>query len=82
MTAVTTADSGSESRFLRHLNGPQRPVLVFDGATGTSLQQMDLSAADFGGAELEGCNENLVITRPDAVQAVHQQSEPPANCGK
>jgi 5-methyltetrahydrofolate--homocysteine methyltransferase len=34
---------------------------------------MDLSAEDFGGAALEGCNENLVITRPDAVQAVHRQ---------
>ena len=34
---------------------------------------MDLTAEDFGGVELEGCNENLVVTRPDAVQAVHQQ---------
>jgi 5-methyltetrahydrofolate--homocysteine methyltransferase len=48
-------------------------VLVFDGATGTSLQQMDLAADDFGGAALEGCNEYLVFTRPDAVQAVHRQ---------
>jgi 5-methyltetrahydrofolate--homocysteine methyltransferase len=48
-------------------------VLVFDGATGTSLQQMQLTAEDFGGAALEGCNENLVFTRPDAVQAVHRQ---------
>ena len=59
--------------FLEHLHGPGRPVVVFDGATGTSLQQMDLSAEDFGGAALEGCNENLVFTRPDAVQAVHAQ---------
>ena len=59
--------------FFERLHDPSRPVLVFDGATGTSLQQMDLSAEDFGGAALEGCNENLVITRPDAVQAVHRQ---------
>ena len=59
--------------FLERLHGPGRPVLVFDGATGTSLQQMNLSAADFGGPALEGCNENLVFTRPDAVQAVHRQ---------
>ncbi|MCP9858230.1 MULTISPECIES: methionine synthase [unclassified Cyanobium] len=58
--------------FLDWLHGPGRPVLVFDGATGTSLQEMDLSAEDFGGAALEGCNENLVFTRPDAVQAVHR----------
>jgi len=59
--------------FLERLHSPERPVLVFDGATGTSLQQMDLSADDFGGAALEGCNENLVFTRPDAVLAVHRQ---------
>jgi 5-methyltetrahydrofolate--homocysteine methyltransferase len=59
--------------FLERLHAPERPVLVFDGATGTSLQQMDLTATDFGGAALEGCNENLVFTRPDAVQAVHRQ---------
>ncbi|MEB3271812.1 MAG: methionine synthase [Synechococcus sp.] len=59
--------------FLERLHSPGRPVLVFDGATGTSLQQMNLSAADFGGAALEGCNEYLVFTRPDAVQAVHRQ---------
>jgi 5-methyltetrahydrofolate--homocysteine methyltransferase len=59
--------------FLERLHSPERPVLVFDGATGTSLQQMNLTAADFGGAALEGCNEQLVFTRPDAVQAVHRQ---------
>jgi 5-methyltetrahydrofolate--homocysteine methyltransferase len=59
--------------FLERLHSPDHPVLVFDGATGTSLQQMDLDAEDFGGPALEGCNENLVFTRPDAVQAVHRQ---------
>ncbi len=59
--------------FLERLHSPGRPVLVFDGATGTSLQQMDLSAEDFGGPALEGCNENLVVTRPDVVQTVHRQ---------
>ncbi len=47
-------------------------ILVLDGATGTALQAMDLTADDFGGPELEGCNENLVLTRPDAIQAVHR----------
>jgi len=59
--------------FLQRLHSAERPVLVFDGATGTSLQQMNLGADDFGGAALEGCNEVLVLTRPDAVQAVHRQ---------
>ena len=60
-------------RFLERLHSPERPVLVFDGATGTQLQLMELTAEDFGGPELEGCNENLVVTRPDAVQEVHRK---------
>src|ERR1700758_5265427 len=43
---------------LRELLGQR--VLVLDGAMGTMLQQRDLTAADFGGAALEGCNEVLV----------------------
>ena len=61
------------SRFLDHLHGPDRPVLVFDGATGTSLQDLGLTADDFGGPDLEGCNENLAVTKPDAVKAVHRK---------
>ncbi len=47
-------------------------ILVLDGAMGTSLQARDLTAADFGGAEYEGCNENLVLTRPDVIQSIHE----------
>ena len=65
--------AGQRVGFLERLHAPERPVLVFDGATGTSLQQMNLTADDFGGAALEGCNEYLVFSRPDAVQAVHRQ---------
>jgi 5-methyltetrahydrofolate--homocysteine methyltransferase len=48
-------------------------ILVLDGAMGTMLQQCDLTAADFGGAALEGCNENLVKTRPDVVLDIHRK---------
>jgi 5-methyltetrahydrofolate--homocysteine methyltransferase len=48
-------------------------ILVLDGAMGTMLQQRGLSAADFGGAALEGCNENLVRTRPDVVLDIHRK---------
>ena len=37
------------------------------------LQQRDLSAKDFGGAALEGCNEALVRTRPDVVLDIHRK---------
>jgi 5-methyltetrahydrofolate--homocysteine methyltransferase len=46
-------------------------IVVLDGAMGTMLQRANLSAADFGGYALEGCNENLVRTRPDVVLDVH-----------
>jgi 5-methyltetrahydrofolate--homocysteine methyltransferase len=48
-------------------------ILVLDGAMGTMLQQRNLTAADFGGATLEGCNENLVRTRPDVVLDIHRK---------
>src|ERR1700728_25354 len=48
-------------------------ILVLDGAMGTMLQQANLTAEDFGGPQLEGCNENLVITRPDVVSSIHQK---------
>jgi 5-methyltetrahydrofolate--homocysteine methyltransferase len=46
-------------------------ILVLDGATGTGIQVRDLGPDDFGGADLEGCNENLVVTRPDVVADLH-----------
>ncbi len=58
--------------FLDRLHHPDRPVIVFDGAMGTNLQVQNLTAADFGGAEYEGCNEYLVMTKPDAVAKVHR----------
>ncbi len=47
-------------------------VLVLDGATGTALQRETLTAEDFGGPELEGCNENLCATRPEVVRRLHR----------
>ncbi|MCB9877920.1 MAG: methionine synthase [Planctomycetes bacterium] len=46
-------------------------VLVFDGGMGTQLQAADLTLDDFRG--LEGCNELLVETRPDVVEAIHER---------
>jgi 5-methyltetrahydrofolate--homocysteine methyltransferase len=34
---------------------------------------VNLTAEDFGGPHLEGCNENLVITRPDVVLGIHRK---------
>jgi 5-methyltetrahydrofolate--homocysteine methyltransferase len=47
-------------------------VLVFDGAMGTQLMAMELTAADFGGERYHGCNEALVLARPDLVEGIHE----------
>ena len=46
-------------------------ILVLDGAMGTAIQALDLSAADFDGEEFDGCNEILNLTRPDAIESIH-----------
>src|SRR5215212_11408301 len=55
----------------RYLDLVNERVVVFDGAFGTYMQQLDLTADDFGGHALEGCNEMLVLTRPDLVAQMH-----------
>ncbi|MDP2339521.1 MAG: methionine synthase [Deltaproteobacteria bacterium] len=47
-------------------------IVVFDGAMGTQLQNRKLSADDFGGEAFNGCNEHLVLTRPDVIGDVHR----------
>ena len=46
-------------------------ILVLDGAMGTAIQDRNLKAEDFGGADLEGCNENLILTRPDIIGEIY-----------
>ena len=49
-----------------------RRVLIYDGAMGTSIQRHALAAEDFGGKALEGCNDHLVLTRPDVIRGIHE----------
>src|SRR5579863_6666093 len=49
-----------------------RRIVVLDGATGTSIQGMNLHAGYFGGPHLDGCNENLVLTSPDKISELHR----------
>jgi len=58
-----------DSPYLREL---EKRVLIYDGAMGTSIQRFNLTPEDFGGKSLEGCNDNLVLTRPDVIQAIHE----------
>lgn len=45
---------------------------MFDGAMGTSIQRYQLGAEDFGGKAFEGCNDHLVLTRPDVIREIHE----------
>jgi 5-methyltetrahydrofolate--homocysteine methyltransferase len=62
--------SGAEHAFLDALRDR---VLVLDGAFGTFMQSQNLGPDDFGGEALEGCNEQLVLTRPDLVARMHDE---------
>ncbi|HTG92867.1 MAG TPA: methionine synthase [Pyrinomonadaceae bacterium] len=54
------------STFLQAL---RERIVVFDGAMGTNIQSQNLTPDDFGG--LDGCNEYLVVTKPEAIETVH-----------
>jgi 5-methyltetrahydrofolate--homocysteine methyltransferase len=51
----------------------KKRILIMDGAMGTMLQQANLTARDFGGDDLEGCNENLNLTAPAVIGSIHEK---------
>ena len=55
-----------------YLSAVANRVLVYDGAMGTNIQLHHPTPEDFGGKALEGCNDHLVLTRPDIIQAIHE----------
>jgi|688.fasta_scaffold36201_3 5-methyltetrahydrofolate--homocysteine methyltransferase len=50
----------------------QDRILVLDGAMGTAIQNLNLSASDFGGSALEGCNENLALSKPALISLIYE----------
>ena len=56
----------------RYLDALEQKVLIFDGAMGTSLQAMELTAEHYGGETTNGCIDFLVISYPAAVEQVHR----------
>ena len=56
-----------------YLRALDERVIIFDGGAGTWLQEQGLTADDFGGPDLEGCNEILVETRPDVIRRLHAE---------
>lgn len=55
-----------------YLDALDKRVLVFDGAMGTTLQARNLKAEDYGGKQLEGCNDALVLFTPQVILDVHR----------
>ncbi len=58
----------------------QRRILVLDGAMGTMIQRLGLGEDDFRGErfadhphELNGCNDLLSMTKPEAIGQIHRQ---------
>ena len=47
-------------------------ILLIDGAMGTSIQNLNLSSLDFGGEDLDGCNEYLNIINPTYIKDIHR----------
>ncbi len=55
-------------------------IVILDGAMGTMIQRAQLSEADFRGTryadashQMMGCNDVLVLTRPDVIEDIHRQ---------
>ena len=55
-------------------------IVIMDGAMGTMIQQLKLTELDFRGtrfanhpSDLQGNNDLLVLTRPDAIEDIHLQ---------
>src|SRR5689334_13295727 len=72
MTDTAKSSTRLPYRDTGYLDALNAGVLVFDGAMGTNIQRYNLTADDFGGKSLEGCNDHLVLTRPDVIQAIHE----------
>ncbi len=51
------------------LKAVQERVVIYDGAMGTSIQARNPNVDDFWGKE--GCNELLVLSRPDLIKDIH-----------
>ena len=60
------------TKYTQLIKAFEEKILVLDGAMGTSIQALSLNEEDFGGPDLEGCNEHLVLTRPDTISKIHQ----------
>jgi 5-methyltetrahydrofolate--homocysteine methyltransferase len=69
---LPTSESSATDTPSAYLAAIADRVIVFDGAMGTNIQRHHPTPEDFGGKSLEGCNDHLVLTRPDIIQSIHE----------
>ena len=77
MTERATPSGGGNARSVLQAALGRR-ILILDGAMGTMIQRRGLGEADFRGErfadhprDLKGDNDLLVLTRPDVIEAIH-----------
>ena len=70
--ALDLDQKNTDARTALLRDAAQKRILVLDGAMGTSIQALDLGPDDFGGPELEGCNEMLNLVKPEAILGIHR----------
>ena len=68
--SVTTLPSSAIAKDLLSLM--RERIVLFDGAMGTSIQACQPHVDDFGGPQYDGCNEYLVLTRPQIITDIHE----------
>ncbi len=54
------------------LDALEERVLIYDGAMGTNLDLLNLTPEDYGGEKLNGCNDHLILSKPEAVATVNR----------
>ena len=54
------------------LDALKEQVLVLDGATGTMIQDLDLTDADFGGADYKMLSDLLSFSHPEKMKDIHK----------
>ncbi|MCC6143894.1 MAG: homocysteine S-methyltransferase family protein [Candidatus Hydrogenedentes bacterium] len=57
---------------MHFLDALKKQVIVLDGATGTMIQSLDLTDADFGGPDYKMLSDLLCFSRPGDMQAIHE----------
>src|SRR5262249_40605453 len=55
----------------RYLDAIANHVVLFDGATGTNIQRLNLKPEDYGGERYNGLNEHLVLTKTEVIENLH-----------